>query len=175
MIPAALLTLLEAVIRTLLAACILGVVLKTLRVKNVPAQKAAWALVLLAAFAMPLMMRWEWLPSWAAVKLPTPSWTKIRDPGPPSAVAPVVSLPPAHKQDAASELAPVTLDDELRRSRNLDYRVPCLRNRSVTGEPKTARQQWPHRRSASPHQRVSCHVSSLLPGWPTLVSAQLCF
>ncbi len=111
MIPDALLTLLEAVIRALLAACILGAVLRLLRVKNVPAQKAAWALVLLAAFAMPLMMRWEWLPCWAAVKLPTPSWTKISDPAASLAVAPAISTPPMYKQETGPELTPVGVDE----------------------------------------------------------------
>ena len=34
--------------------------------KNVPAQKAAWGLMLVAALAMPLLMRWQLVPAWAA-------------------------------------------------------------------------------------------------------------
>ena len=82
MIPAALPILFEAVLRALIAACVLGALLRLLRVRNVPAQKAAWGLVLVAAISMPLMMRWQWLPSWAAVKLPTASWTRIAAPAP---------------------------------------------------------------------------------------------
>jgi len=44
--------------------------IKILRVKNVVAQKIAWTLVLLAALAMPMMMRWQvWQPR-AAVVVP---------------------------------------------------------------------------------------------------------
>jgi beta-lactamase regulating signal transducer with metallopeptidase domain len=48
---------LEAALRGLALAAVVGLALSLLRVRNVPARKAAWTLVLLAAFAMPLLMR----------------------------------------------------------------------------------------------------------------------
>lgn len=48
---------LEAALRSLALAGVVGLTLSLLRVRNVPARKAAWTLVLLASFAMPLLMR----------------------------------------------------------------------------------------------------------------------
>ena len=66
MIPA----ILEAAFRSLLVAVAVWAGLRALRVSNVLAQKAAWALVLAAAALMPLAMRWQWLPAGAAMVLP---------------------------------------------------------------------------------------------------------
>lgn len=84
-IPAAVALLLEAALRALAAACVLGAGLRLLRVKNVPAQKAAWGLVLAAALAMPLLMRLPWLSAWAAVRLPAPAWPQALRTAPKSA------------------------------------------------------------------------------------------
>ncbi|MGB8029373.1 MAG: M56 family metallopeptidase, partial [Terracidiphilus sp.] len=80
MIRFALPVLFEAALRALLAACILGVSLRLIRVTNVRAQKAAWSLMLLAGIAMPLLMLSHWLPAWAEVRLPTPSWSQLISP-----------------------------------------------------------------------------------------------
>ncbi len=103
MIPAALPILFEAVLRALLAACVLGGILRLLRVRNVPAQKAAWGLVLVAAMAMPLLMRWEWLPCWVSVKLPTASFATIVHSAP--VARPSSSLPasPLRRPDPATQ------------------------------------------------------------------------
>ena len=81
MIRFALPILFEAVLRALVAACILWLGLRVLRVKNVRAQKAAWSVMLLAAIAMPLLILppWipAWAPNWAVVRLPAPSWSRI--------------------------------------------------------------------------------------------------
>jgi beta-lactamase regulating signal transducer with metallopeptidase domain len=74
MIPDAGLLLVEAAVRALAAALVLWAAMRVLRVENVPAQKAAWALVLAAALAMPLLMRAPLLPRWAAVQIPAPLW-----------------------------------------------------------------------------------------------------
>jgi beta-lactamase regulating signal transducer with metallopeptidase domain len=79
MIPAAFTMLLEAALRALVAALALGLGLRLLRVRNVLAQKAVWGVVLAAALAMPLLMRWQWLPAWAEVKLPAPAWLNTAD------------------------------------------------------------------------------------------------
>ncbi len=62
--------LLESAMRALIAAAAIWAGLRVFRVRNVPAQKSAWGLMLMAALAMPLMMRPSWLPAWASVKLP---------------------------------------------------------------------------------------------------------
>jgi len=74
MIPSLFSVLLEAVFRALIAGVAVWGGLRLLRVKNLLAQKAAWGLVLMAGVAMPLLMRWQWVPAWALVKLPAPSW-----------------------------------------------------------------------------------------------------
>ncbi|HUA91588.1 MAG TPA: M56 family metallopeptidase [Terracidiphilus sp.] len=74
MMHAAISLLLGAALRALAAAGVLALGLRLLRVKNVPAQKAAWGVVLMTAIAMPLLMRVPWLPAWAQVKLPVPQW-----------------------------------------------------------------------------------------------------
>ena len=48
----------EAALRGLALALIVGLGLSVLRVRNVPARKAAWTLVLAASLAMPALMRW---------------------------------------------------------------------------------------------------------------------
>jgi beta-lactamase regulating signal transducer with metallopeptidase domain len=49
----------ESVLRSLLMAAMVWVGIKLLRVSHVLAQKIAWGLVLLVAFAMPFLMRWQ--------------------------------------------------------------------------------------------------------------------
>jgi len=67
---------LEAGLRSLLAALVIWAALRLLRVRNVPAQKAAWTFVLLAAFAMPFAMRWHWLPAIETIPLPAPVFAR---------------------------------------------------------------------------------------------------
>jgi hypothetical protein len=62
--------LVEAALRALAAAVVVWTALRLLRVRNVPAQKTVWTLMLLGALAMPLLMRWQWLPAADAVQLP---------------------------------------------------------------------------------------------------------
>jgi beta-lactamase regulating signal transducer with metallopeptidase domain len=61
---------LEAALRALLAGLAVWTGLRLLRVANVLVLKAAWALVLLAALALPLAPSWMGLSAWAAFKLP---------------------------------------------------------------------------------------------------------
>lgn len=58
---------LESALRSLMMATAVWTGIKLLRVKSVVAQKTAWILVLLAAFAMPLLMRWQVLQPKTAV------------------------------------------------------------------------------------------------------------
>jgi hypothetical protein len=51
----------EAALRGLLFAAVVGAGLSLLRVKHVPVRKAAWSLVLIASMAMPFLMRWPML------------------------------------------------------------------------------------------------------------------
>ena len=90
MTPSLLPILLEAALRGLIAAAGVWSGLRVFRVKNVPAQKTAWGLTLLAALAMPLVMHSPWLPGWTTVKLPT-------------------SLLPARPVPAAEAAAPVSM------------------------------------------------------------------
>jgi hypothetical protein len=64
--------LIEAAFRALLVALVVWAGLRLLRVSNVLAQKTVWALVLAAAVAMPLLMRWQGRPAFALVRVPLP-------------------------------------------------------------------------------------------------------
>jgi len=101
----------EAVLRALVAACILGVGLHLLRVKNVRAQKAAWSVMLLAGIAMPLLMLSSWIPgwapAWAVVRLPAPSWTRMMARKQSPAIADRAAVAPTRTPATAPEPAPV--------------------------------------------------------------------
>jgi hypothetical protein len=62
--------LIESALRALLVALTVLAGLRVFRVSNVPAQKAAWSLVLACAVAMPLVMRWQVLPASMVFKVP---------------------------------------------------------------------------------------------------------
>ena len=70
MITAVFPVLLESALRALAAAVLVWSALRLLRVRNVRAQKTAWTLMLAGALAMPLLMRWQWLPSADAIRVP---------------------------------------------------------------------------------------------------------
>lgn len=72
--------LIEAALRALLLAMTVWAGLRLLRVNHVLAQKAAWSLVLAAAVAMPVMMRWQFLPASLAVSVPIPGGQKAPQP-----------------------------------------------------------------------------------------------
>ena len=85
MIPAPFPLLLEGAARALVAATAVWGSLRILRVRNLVAQKAAWAMVLFASLAMPLVMWSHWMPAWADLKLPFPLWTRGVELAPPAA------------------------------------------------------------------------------------------
>ena len=76
MMPVLISVLLEAALRALVVALAVGTGLRLLRVRNVLAQKVAWGLVLAASLAMPVVMRWPWLPASAQIRLTTPAWLR---------------------------------------------------------------------------------------------------
>jgi hypothetical protein len=68
-------TMIEAAVRGLLLAIVVGAGLRVLRVTNVPARKAAWILVLVASLAMPFLMRWPAMTNWSPqFAWNVPSW-----------------------------------------------------------------------------------------------------
>jgi beta-lactamase regulating signal transducer with metallopeptidase domain len=87
--------LLEAAARALLGAIALWLGMRLLRVGNAMVQKAAWIMVLCAALAMPLLMRWQWRQAWVSVSLPQTAWLQWMpqashaDPLPPARAAKV--------------------------------------------------------------------------------------
>lgn len=124
MIRFALPVLFEAVLRALVAACILWIGLRLLRVNNVRAQKAAWSVMLLAGIALPLLTLSNWLPAWAEVRLPAPSWSRIipNRQSPASAQHAVVA--PVQAVATAPEPTPVASEtDSLPHSRALNLEI----------------------------------------------------
>ena len=75
--------LIEASLRSLLVGLVVAIGLRLFRVRNVPAQKAAWGLVLLAAFAMPLLRpitaRWHILPAGSNILVPAHPMTLLEE------------------------------------------------------------------------------------------------
>jgi beta-lactamase regulating signal transducer with metallopeptidase domain len=99
-------SLIEAALRTLLVALAVGAGMRLLRVSNVLAQKKAWCLVLAAAIAMPLLMRWQWLSASAPIHVPAPSWGQSANSQPAeTAIAPISA--PAQTALPNSDLAPL--------------------------------------------------------------------
>jgi beta-lactamase regulating signal transducer with metallopeptidase domain len=84
------LTLVEAALRSLLVAAAVWAGLGVFRVRNVVAQKAAWALVLVAALAMPLLVpvaaRWSLVPARATLAVPAHPLRQLRTLWPTAAV-----------------------------------------------------------------------------------------
>jgi hypothetical protein len=156
MMPAAVPLLLEAAVRALLAACVLWAGLRALRVRNVPAQKIAWGLVLAAALAMPLLMRWQWLPAWAEVKLPAPAWPLVLD----SAPAPQIQPPVAAASLAASEALPVQAPGEADR---FSAPVISLSQFDAPAQPETTPEPAAMPAPAAP-QPASAPRTTLSPG-----------
>ncbi len=76
--PSSLLLLVDSAARSLLVAAVVGAGLFAFRTRNVVAQKAAWMLVLAAAFLMPWLAPWATripvLPKSATIFLPRTSW-----------------------------------------------------------------------------------------------------
>ena len=85
--------LIEAALRALLVAVTVWAGLRIFRVSNVLAQKIAWALVLVSAVAMPVVMRWHILPESMALKLPRTLRHAAATP-PPAQAAPIFSGQP---------------------------------------------------------------------------------
>ena len=108
--PDSIQVLLESALRALLLAFTVWVGLYLLRVRNVLAQKAAWGLVLVLALAMPLLMRWQWLPAYAAIRLPMPVWRQTLGFSPASETAfyPAMSTAPLGPNSVTPEPVPAT-------------------------------------------------------------------
>ncbi len=75
--------LVEAALRSLLVALAVWAGLQAFRVRNVQAQKAAWALVLVSAVVMPLLLpvasNWQFVPASARVVLPADPQTLLEE------------------------------------------------------------------------------------------------
>ncbi|MGD0894326.1 MAG: DUF4097 family beta strand repeat-containing protein [Terracidiphilus sp.] len=73
----------DAALRSLFVGSVVAVGLHVFRVRNVPAQKAAWGLVLVSALAMPLLLpvtaRWHPLPASVNVVLPAHPMTLLEE------------------------------------------------------------------------------------------------
>jgi len=139
MIQSQLTVLLEAALRALIAALAVWAVIRLLRIRNVLTQKATWGLVLIAALAMPLLMRWQWVPTWAAVNLPTPSWTKIAwakmaAPTPFAAPVPAVHPSPTGEPDTIAQPLPQATDR---------FPAPAVSGNEIEAPPMTARDAAP--------------------------------
>jgi beta-lactamase regulating signal transducer with metallopeptidase domain len=162
--------LIEAALRSLLVGLVVMSGLRVFRVRNVLGQKAAWGLVLLAAFAMPLLSpitaRWQVLPPSATLMLPVHPMTLLeelqariqakstsdRKPAP-SATSTPAANPPRSKDSPAQELSPswgqhakATSTDRLRAERVI---VPTQKAAYVVSPTRETQRQGPPNRALS--------------------------
>lgn len=91
----------EAAVRALAAAVVVWCAMRLLRVHNVPAQKAAWSLVLVAALGMPFAMRWNWVPAVETIRLPALTWGQAKVAPAAAVAAPVARTEKTANADAA--------------------------------------------------------------------------
>src|SRR5579871_3852953 len=81
LLPSGIVTLGDAAARALLVAAIVGAGLRIMAARHVPAQKAAWGLVLAGAILMPILAPWagkaDWIPAGATWVLPTHTWGRV--------------------------------------------------------------------------------------------------
>ena len=139
MIPSQLTVLIEATVRALIAALAVWGVMRLLRIRNVLAQKAAWGLLLIAALAMPLLMRWQSVPTWAAVNLPTPSWTKLALA---KRAAPTLLPTPAPTVYRSPSGEPETITQPLPEATD-HFPAPAVPDDEIHAPPMTAREAAP--------------------------------
>lgn len=139
MIPSEVNVLFEATLRALVAALAVWAGLRLLRVKNVPAQKAAWGLMLIAALAMPLLMRWQLVPAWTAVKLPITSLAKMEAP----ASAPVVPISSPGKPETTAQTHSEAREDFPAPAGTIRFGVPIRPAGQVHSAPVTERESAP--------------------------------
>jgi len=116
--------LLEAALRALLVAVAVLAGLRVFRMTNVPAQKAAWGLVLLSAIAMPLVMKWEILPASMALRIPAIRW-----PSKPKTAPPAIQIP-----ELASDLKAVPAAPAIRLARHRRQSIVAI---SAAASPQT--------------------------------------
>ena len=80
LLPTGIVTLGDAALRALLVAGVVGAGLRIMATRHVPAQKAAWGLVLAGAVLMPILAPWarkaDWVPAGATWVLPTHGWSR---------------------------------------------------------------------------------------------------
>ena len=128
--------LIEAALRTLLVALAVAGGLRLLRVSNVLAQKRTWCLVLAAALAMPLLMRWQWLSASAPIRVPVRSWVQRADSRPVEAADALTSPPSAAAPLGASPASGLASQPE-------DSWIAPAAARSVESAPAVAPQSRP--------------------------------
>jgi beta-lactamase regulating signal transducer with metallopeptidase domain len=164
MIPAAASLLFGAALRALLAACALWLGLRLLRVRNVRAQKAAWSVVLVAALAMPMLVHRQWLPDWAEVRFPAPSWSAIFRQAP----SPTIAATPAVSRVDESAIAP----DAIAVAPEPVQRPRVRRSHRVDPQPLAARAAAPalpvpdvSPSAAAPAKPVGERISLLATAW----------
>ncbi len=94
---------LEAALRSLLMAATVWAGLRLLRISHVVVQKVAWGLVLVAALAMPFLMRWHVVESRSALVLPVYRLSQAAHASAPVAAVPPMQAPPTVSDAAAAE------------------------------------------------------------------------
>jgi len=132
-IPSLFTVLLEAVVRALIAGAAVWAGLRLFRMRNPVAEKAAWGLVLAAAVAMPVLMRWQGGPGWASIKIAAPAWARMPHEIRPQARADAaLTQPVAAQETAAQTVDELKIEQESEReSRFADTATPLPDSRAL--------------------------------------------
>jgi len=163
----------EAAFRSILVAAVVWTGLRALRVRNVVAQKAVWALVLVSTLLMPLLVpltaRLQLLPAVATVTLPFHLWTEHRTPAPTAQVAErvQVSAPVAAyelgSRDIVAQASIANLPSASRNAQPVERKAPTARFNTVL----TSSQAPPETPKGSPALiRPSIDSSATVSGNP---------
>ena len=111
----------EAALRGLVLAAAAGLGLCIFRVKNIPAQKAIWSIVLLSALAAPFVMRWK-LPTRITWALPLPAHLHFAAPAIHAGASPRMTMARQTSGRATSRIADTGFSDSS--ASGIPYIVP---------------------------------------------------
>jgi beta-lactamase regulating signal transducer with metallopeptidase domain len=153
---------LEAALRALVFAAAVGLGLSALRVRNVPARKAAWSLVLIASLAMPLLMRA--FPQKLGWTLPIRIAPLVATPAP----APAAAVPAIHARTEPRAASAVPTSFDLAPVPSVSTPAPSVAHRTIHWPPAAQLMIWLYLAVTTVLLiRLVCGVAAALRLWTT--------
>ena len=160
--------LIEAALRSLLVGLVVAIGLRVFRVRNVPAQKAAWGLVLLAAFAMPLLRpitaRWHILPAGSNILMPAHPMTLLEE-----LQAKILADAPSGSKAATRSVSVSQGNSPWAEKPSISVPRPAQNPDAKVSAPEAARAQQKQRAAAPARREVNLAALSHTPSHRTRV------